>query len=256
MTTALALRRAETFRLPGEVSEVGYALPDDLSIEEWQEIGGCLRRIGRSVMWWIGDWLRYGERRYGEMYAQAIEATAYDAQTLRNAVWVAGRIELSRRRDNLSWSHHSTVAALETVDQELMLLSAAQESWPLRVLRREVRRLHAPADELPEDAVGVDEFGAPLRYDDADVPDHLQTVRVECRFTMKVPSPAPPRTRGDNPLAKRESVLSAAVRAPICLSFAGAVREQGDDGLRTVINKLATAIFNDPTIVADWPRLP
>jgi hypothetical protein len=30
-----------------------------------------------SVMWWLGNCLRYGERAYGEKYAQAFDATDY-----------------------------------------------------------------------------------------------------------------------------------------------------------------------------------
>jgi len=57
-------------------------------------------------MWWIGDWLAFGERKYGEMYEKALEVTEKDYGVLRNAVSVAGKIEMSRRRDNLSWGHH------------------------------------------------------------------------------------------------------------------------------------------------------
>ena len=35
--------------------------------------------------------------------------------------WVAGQIEPSRRRDTLSWSHHSEVAALEPKVQDHLL---------------------------------------------------------------------------------------------------------------------------------------
>ena len=48
-----------------------------------------------------GDWLNYGERRYGEMYAQAVGDTGYENKTLQNAKYVAGVYELSLRSDNL-----------------------------------------------------------------------------------------------------------------------------------------------------------
>jgi hypothetical protein len=43
---------------------------------------------------------------YGEMYSQALDATDYEDGSLRNAKYVADRIEICRRRQNLSWSHH------------------------------------------------------------------------------------------------------------------------------------------------------
>ena len=57
-------------------------------------------------------------RKYGEKYSQALELGDYERGTLRNAAWVAGHIEMSRRRDNLSWSHHNEVADLEPEDQD------------------------------------------------------------------------------------------------------------------------------------------
>ena len=48
------------------------------------------------------DWLAFGERKYGEMYKQALELLDKDYGVLRNAVYVSGKVELSRRHDNLS----------------------------------------------------------------------------------------------------------------------------------------------------------
>ena len=64
-------------------------------------------------MFIIGDALRYGERRWGETYAQVMDATGMAYQTLANAKWVASRVPVQRRRTELSWSHHAEVASLE-----------------------------------------------------------------------------------------------------------------------------------------------
>lgn len=102
----------EVITIQGEATQTGLKLPDNLSYEEWEAIGGQLQQAERSLMWWIGDWLNYGERKYGEMYAQAVETTGKSYDALRNAKWVAGKFELSRRRDSLSWSVHSELAGL------------------------------------------------------------------------------------------------------------------------------------------------
>ena len=86
-------------------------LPEDLEYSEWQEIGSVIQRAAKAVMWWIGDWLAYGEKQYGETFAKAAELTSYQIQTLKDAKWVAQRVEKSRRRDFLSWSHHKEVLA-------------------------------------------------------------------------------------------------------------------------------------------------
>lgn len=127
--------------LPGRVSTVGLDLPDDLSFEQWNGIGAALQGVSRSVQWWIGDWLRYGEKRYGEMYAQAVKETGRDDGALRNLKWVADKFSLSRRRDALTWSHHNEVAGRADADE--LLDVAEREDWSTRELRAEVSRRKA-----------------------------------------------------------------------------------------------------------------
>ena len=69
----------------------------------------------------IGDWLVYGEHTYGEMYAQALDATGFSYGTLANQVYVAQRFDFSRRRENLSFSHHQEVAALPPEEADELL---------------------------------------------------------------------------------------------------------------------------------------
>jgi hypothetical protein len=83
----------------GTLRPNGLELAEGTPFEAWEEIGRQLRYLGEAVQWWIGDWIRFGEQRYGEKYSQALEATPYDEQSLRNMVWVAEHVEPSRRRD-------------------------------------------------------------------------------------------------------------------------------------------------------------
>lgn len=131
--------------LPGRASSVGLDLPANLAFEEWQAVGETLQGVERSLMWWIGDWLRFGERAYGEKYAQAVDATGKDYQTLRNAKWVAEAVGLSRRRDNLSWAHHAEVAALPASAADRLLNLAEEEGWSRNELRRRVSQAKATA---------------------------------------------------------------------------------------------------------------
>ncbi|MDQ6778590.1 MAG: hypothetical protein M3071_20735 [Actinomycetota bacterium] len=99
-------------------------------------IGGVSRRVG----WWLGDWLRYGNARFGERYSRAARITGYDTQTLMNMTYVASRFDVSRRRENLSWSHHAELAALPPGDQDYWLERARTEALSIRDLRLEMRR--------------------------------------------------------------------------------------------------------------------
>jgi hypothetical protein len=71
--------------------------------------------------WWLGDWLNRGEKRFGETYVQAIDETGMAYQTLANIKWVASAIDVSRRRENLTWKHHAEVAKLPPDAQDVWL---------------------------------------------------------------------------------------------------------------------------------------
>jgi hypothetical protein len=121
------------------LTKTSWSAPGDLDLAEWVEQGHRIGMMGRSAGWWIGDWLRYGNAKYGEKYSRAMKITGYDAQTLMNMVWVCSRIEISRRREKLSWSHHAEVAAVDLLAQEQLLNKAESERLSVRDLRELIR---------------------------------------------------------------------------------------------------------------------
>ena len=85
------------------MTKTGLALPKGLHFDEWVKIGDRLKRIDGGLMWWWGDWLNYGEREYGEKYSQALDVSGYNYSTLTKAAYVSKRVEIFRRRKNLSY---------------------------------------------------------------------------------------------------------------------------------------------------------
>jgi hypothetical protein len=132
-------RRAAHARVT--VTPVAWRAQANLALEEWLESGRKLGLLGRNVPWWIGDWLRYGNHAYGERYVRAARVTGYDTQTLMNMVYVASRFQPTRRRGNLSWSHHAEVTALDPAEQDAWLDRAEAERMSVRCLRQEIRGL-------------------------------------------------------------------------------------------------------------------
>jgi hypothetical protein len=112
----------------------------DLTVVEWVRHGRWLGAIGRASGWWIGDWLRYGNARYGDRYGPAARVTGYDLQSLRNMAYVAGRFNPRRRRDRLSFSHHAELASLPTPEQDVWLDRAEASRLSVHGLRSELRR--------------------------------------------------------------------------------------------------------------------
>jgi len=119
---------------------VALHIPEDTDFDQWAGIGRALQQMERSVMWWIGDWLRFGERRWGETYTQAVEATGYSRSTLQDAKWVAGAFQASERSEALSWSHHAAAAALPAPDRAEVLARAAAEKLSTRDVKALARQ--------------------------------------------------------------------------------------------------------------------
>lgn len=125
--------------IPANVTEVSLTLPDGLGFDDWECVGIQLGRMGRACQWWIGDWLNFGARAYGEKYTQAIEATGYDYQTLANFAWVAEKVGVSLRRETLPWSHHKEVAKLDPPGQRRWLEIAENQKLSVSSLRAAMR---------------------------------------------------------------------------------------------------------------------
>jgi hypothetical protein len=136
---------ADLSHAPAALTTIAWSPCAELTAADWVRHGRWLGALGRGSGWWIGDWLRYGNSRYGDRYGAAAGVTGYDQQSLRNMAYVAGRFEVPRRRGALSFSHHAELAALAVEEQDLWLDRAEAGEWSLRSLRSELRsaRRHA-----------------------------------------------------------------------------------------------------------------
>ncbi len=133
-----------------DLTPTSWAPAKDLSSDEWLQHGRTITRLQEASQWWLGDWWRYGEHRYGERVKAADDPSLPAFQTCADAGYVAGAFETSRRREVLSQSHHREVAALEQADQDDWLDKAEQHNWSRNELRRQLRdsrqkQLTAPA---------------------------------------------------------------------------------------------------------------
>jgi len=137
---------------------LGWQPPQILDRAGWLAAGVSLAEFGRVNNWWVGDWIRYGSARWGEKYTEAARVTGLDAKTLRNICYVASRFQLSRRRDNLSWTHHAELAALPPDQQDQWLdraVSLRLSPGDLRIEVRAAQRALQATDENETFSLGV-----------------------------------------------------------------------------------------------------
>lgn len=121
----------------------------DVPFEVWEAYGYGLMRVEGAIQWIIGDWLNYGEHKYGQAYTQALEMWPEARyQTLSNYKWVAWNVTSSLRREGLPYSHHVEVARLEPRAQKYWLEEAELHAWSVRELRAAIRQGPEEGEEL------------------------------------------------------------------------------------------------------------
>jgi hypothetical protein len=135
-------------------------LSEELTYDQWQQLGVSLARLERTANWWIGDWWIHSDNnRYGDRKAlvESGDWTGPTFQACMDAGCVARKFGTSRRHEVLSFTHHRVVAALEPAQAD-ELLSWCEE--PLKAgskkprsvedLENRVREIRCPVD-LPAD---------------------------------------------------------------------------------------------------------
>lgn len=127
----------------GEFSATGLDLPDGLAPEQWAQAGMEIARTGSASKWWLGDWWRYGEHKYGDRKS-IVESDDWDGpkfQTCVDAGTVASRFESTRRRVLLSFRHHAEVVSLPADWQDQLLDEAERDSLSCSKLRQRVKEI-------------------------------------------------------------------------------------------------------------------
>ncbi len=107
-------------------SETGWTPARTLTYEEWAQMGATLQTIHRLTPMWLGDWLNYGERAYGETYTDALLFTDHSLESLKQYKWVMGSVAPGARRPGLTFTHYRIVAKLPPAEQSQWLDAAIQ----------------------------------------------------------------------------------------------------------------------------------
>lgn len=161
-----------------EMTETAWLPSVAITYEQWEKAGRTLLRMGRAWQWWTGDWILYGEARFADSYAQAIELTGLEYQTIANVIAVCRSVEHSRRRENLSFAHHAEVSALQPSQQSEWLDRAEHDGMTVARLRAAIRAARRagtpqlmPDDNLEFAGILQIKFGA---YDDQAASEKLQ----------------------------------------------------------------------------------
>ena len=135
----------------------------NLSFDRYEALGRFLGTLRDTSAWALGDWLIYGEGTYGEKYAQAVEATGRTKGVLTDYRRVAEKVPPSRRRADLTWSHHRLVANMTPADQRNWLAKAARHGWSREEFKGAMSDSGTYREPPPRTAGVVDDLRSVLR---------------------------------------------------------------------------------------------
>jgi len=121
------------------VTDVGLYFNHDIEYDQWLRLMSTLQQLSTGIQFSIGDALNYGQKRYGEKYSQAMDATGYAYQSLANWSWVSNNVPISNRVAGLSWTHHRLVAHMGTEQQKQILETAKARGITITEFERELK---------------------------------------------------------------------------------------------------------------------
>lgn len=135
------------------MGRVGIEVTGNPTFEQWLDQWHSLVAIHRAVQWAIADMILYAEEKaaWGEKYAQAMDATQFDYNYLVNIVSIAKAYDRSRRRENLSFSHHERVKVFPADIQDQALDAAIEQHLNRDETRALAETLYREQYDVPQE---------------------------------------------------------------------------------------------------------
>jgi hypothetical protein len=149
-----------------KVKRNGLIIEPGLDRKQWidgvvKPLSELIHTMQQSARWWWGDALAYGEQNYGDI-ANMADQFGKDYDSMAACKYVSQRLPITRRRVELSWSHHAEVA-MAIDDPNVMdqwLERAAKDGMSKSQLRKAIRMSKAEYND-PANNLG-DQF-APIK---------------------------------------------------------------------------------------------
>lgn len=155
---SVATQHSRALSIPGvqaTFTERSLILPEKLTVKRWLDVVNAIDGVREGARWWFGDALIQGEARYGETYAQALDAGKYDLGTLRNLRSVANRYKPADRIYDLSWSHYNAAMSLPLDVAKDVLKQAVAEGWSVVQVRLRIKEIKSgDTDQSPAPSNG------------------------------------------------------------------------------------------------------
>jgi hypothetical protein len=122
----------------------GLVVTGDPSFEDWAQAMHTVAVIERGLAFLVGDLIRFGEDKFGELAAQVIDARSWKPETVRAYTWLAEKVPMENRMldRGLTVKHHLAVAKLPEPEQRKWLqraLNNGEEQWTTARLQAAIK---------------------------------------------------------------------------------------------------------------------
>lgn len=123
-----------------QMGSMSLSVSPEMPDNQFFALGLQIAKTSRSIQFMIGDWLIEAHRRGEKCYEHAGLIFGMELSTLKKCYTVAMNVPPHRRRCELSFDHHETVAKIkEGEEQEKWLTVAEKEHLSGRELRVSVK---------------------------------------------------------------------------------------------------------------------
>lgn len=165
----------EEKRLPDDLTEIGIDLPPEMSFEGWLATARFVRTAEKGWQWWLADLLVWADDHGLENEAiQALGTLGFLNHTLSNKKSIGRRFPKARRRVELSFGHHESVAFESEEAADTLLQRAVADKWTRDEIRLELQRYRettaTPANPAPRPHPGPQKRGAAVRRERMEAP--------------------------------------------------------------------------------------
>lgn len=135
------------------LSKVGVTADETATYDQWEMLTKLFAAMEGAIQWILGDLITQGDTVYGQTYEQIASLMNREVTTLYDYVYVASKVEISVRTENLSFSHHKLVAAYSEEDQRKWLLWAAENKASVTDLRKKLNGDDDDVDTRPDPVI-------------------------------------------------------------------------------------------------------
>ena len=137
-----------------EAGEASLTFPEGISFKEYEKVMKGLGQIADfstlRLPFYIGDAIVFGQSKFPEIYAQAVEFTGLSEGTLYNYAYICRNVSKEIRREKLGIAIHQEVAQIKDQERQSRFLSDAEiNGWTKLELRKAIKG-EVPTKALPD----------------------------------------------------------------------------------------------------------